>query len=165
MTRWGPVVLTVALPATVGCYSTFDLPLQSVQALDRFHDGEHRTITTTHGENVVFDRDTTLSFHDEGGEGVLVASLHTESGVELDRGRDREARFSAIVVNGSSFEGTTRSHERVTIDLRQVQAIQARKPSALKTTLAILIPCVLVTIAAFAIFFPVCQATTCFGTI
>ena len=111
---------------TVGCYSTFDLPLQSVQALDRFHDGEHRTITTTGGKSIVFDRDTILSFHDEGGEGVLVGSLRTESGVELDRSRDREARLSAIVVHGSSFEGTTRTHEPFIIDLRQIQAIHAK---------------------------------------
>lgn len=154
---------SVALMTTAGCYSTFDLPSQSVRALDRFREGEHRTITTTHGERVVFDRDTILSFHDEGGEGVYVGSV--ETGVVLDHGRDRAARFSSIFVNGSSFEGTTRSQQHLSFDLRQVLAIHAMKYSAVQTTLAIVIPCVLLTAAAIVIFFPVCEASTCFGTL
>ncbi len=162
--RAGRVGLQVALMATAACYSTFDLSAQSVQALNGFHEGERRTIATTQNESVVFDRDTILSFHDQGGEPVYVASLRTESGVEVDRSREREARFSAIAINGPHFDGTTQAGEHLVLDLRQLTVIQAKKPSALKTTLAIVIPCVLVTALAVVIFFPACQATTCFGT-
>ena len=132
-----------------------------MQRLDGFFGGQHRTIESKDAEPVVFDRDTILSFRDEGGAPVWVDG---DDGPRIDRTREREARFSSISVAGPLFVGTMRSHEILTIDLRSIRAIQAKKPNALTTVLAIVIPCVVLPLFAFAIFVPVCQSTKCFGT-
>ena len=118
-----------------GCYSTFDLPPQSVAQLDGFHAGEHRPIPDASGETVVFDRSTELRFVEQ--SGVLAA------------------KFDAITVRGPLFTGVTRPNGApFSIDLRRVIALQAKKFSVGKTVAAIVIPSVAVTLAfaAFALW-------------
>jgi len=160
MTRHRHIV--ALLVTTLGCYSHFDVPLGSVRRLDGFVDGQHRELETSTGEHIVFDRDTLLSFHDELGEPVVVDT--PDEGPKIDRERDRQERFTAISIEGPLFIGTTRSLERFVADLRATRSIRAKKPAPLMTTLAIVIPSVVLTALVVALFFPVCQATRCFGS-
>jgi len=70
------------------------------------------------------------------------------------------AKFSAIRVNGDSFQGTTRSPNQLfTIDLQQIGTIRVRKFSAANTALAAL----RVTIAIIVLVNSCPPGELCFG--
>ncbi len=120
--------------ASSGCYSTWDIPPQSLPQLNGFHEPEKRPIMTADGDTMIFDRSTELRLADTAG-GVTAA------------------KFSSIEVNGPTLTGTARpANQPIAVDLRQIVNVQAKKFSGVKTGLAIGIPIGVVTLLTVVLF-------------
>jgi len=126
-------IAVLGLMATAGCYSTWDVPAKSLESLNGFHEPERRPLVDVAGEELTFDHSTELRFTEPGGEPI-------------------GAKFSSISIAGPEFSGATRPFgQPLTVDLRQVVGVSAKKFSTVKTVLAIAIPVGVLTILSVVV--------------
>jgi hypothetical protein len=109
--------------ASAGCFSTWDVAPRSLTSLNGYQEPATVEMVDTSGDGHTFDKITELRFNTADGAPPV------------------KAKFSSIQVNGSALTGTMRPDARpFAIDLAKVNAVEARRYSALKTGLAIGIP-------------------------
>lgn len=126
MTRRLLPVLVLGM-AGAGCYSSWDITPNSLAALNGYHypEPEPRMVVDVEGNSVPFE---------------------TGSQLQLPP-MSKPEKFGAIQVNGPAFTGTTYPDGlTVSADLRQLSLVHMRKFSLWKTTLAIGIPVLALTI-------------------
>ncbi len=99
------LVSLVSATGASGCYSTWDITPQMLVQLDGFKGAQTAQLETPRQEQVEFTSDTTLRLR----------------GTD---GREMEAQFQAIQMNGPILVGQTRDRGQVFVDVSRISSVQ-----------------------------------------